>query len=105
MSNILPNQYENPLKYIERTVVKPIVDTANKAHNSGVNQAKQDVTSAKNVVTSALSGAFGYAVSRVSSSSPQAALATAVSVAGGTAIVAGVGYVDGVGKALGWWGK
>lgn len=97
--------YIDPLKYIEKKLIEPLVNTAKNTHNSGVNQAKQDVSSAKTVVSSALSGSAGYAISRASSSSPQAAIATAAAVAAGAAITAGVGYVDGAGKYLGLWGK
>src|SRR5690606_212503 len=105
MSNVIPKPYENPVQYVKRTVVDPLVNTANKAHNSGVSQAKSDVTNTKSVVSSALSGTLGYVVARSSTSSPQAALATAVSAGIGAASVAAVGYVDGFGKSVGWWGK
>lgn len=95
----------DPLSYVKGKYIDPIINSIQKANYSGTQQAKNDVSSVKTVVSSTLSAGAGYAVSRVTSSTPQAAVATAITAAAGAAVTAGVGYVDGFGKSLGWWGQ
>lgn len=85
--------------YVDKTYVQPLKN----ANSSGLKQAKEDTLSTKALITTALSTGIGAAVAKPKT--PQQAVGVGVGMAIGMGVSAAVGYVDGFGKSLGFWGK